>query len=164
MRVLVCIVLFVACGGGTKRPVETPGGGQNAPGGPTADPIPSTPGPACSVVAEKLAIVALSDQADAQGQMRTHVKTRCTDDKWSDEARNCFATVENDQEIEGCKDKLTAEQRAAIGGPHDHGDKKSAASSAPQPAKSAAPPKKPTSSSVAPKGGSRSGDPCEGGE
>jgi hypothetical protein len=160
MTRLALIVMLVACGGSSKRSAESPDvAGRTAP----ADPIPSTPGPACSVVAEKLSIVALSDNAEAQPQMRDHVKARCTADKWSDEARNCFATVETDQEIEGCKDKLTAEQRAAIGGPHDHGGagnatKPEPASTATKSVVPAVPEKK------KPRGGSRSGDPCEGGE
>lgn len=153
-------VLFVlgvtACGGGAPKSVTGPGvpGG----GGEVADPIPATKGPDCAVVADKLATVAHAETPDRQPEARDKLRIRCTDDKWSDEARSCFATVETDAEIDGCAKMLTDAQRGQL-------DMAS-------PDKPIGAPAPPPPAADKPKGGRgtrgatqrNSSDPCEGGE
>jgi hypothetical protein len=158
MRLLALLVFTVACGGGAK-PVAT------APP-PAPDPIPKTAGPACEVVADKLAIVVHADKPDAQAGAKAELRARCSDDKWSDEARSCFATVETDAELDGCRQHLDDAQKSALA--KVTGD--AAAPTAPAPAAAAAPadtaPAKPskkrTTRGAQPK--SDSSDPQEGGE
>jgi hypothetical protein len=150
-RILAVLLLAAACGGGSSKsttttPVETP----------TADPIPTSPGPECSVVAEKLAIVVEAEKPDAQAGARELIQARCTQDKWSDEARSCFATVENDAEVEGCKKKLTDAQRTKMGDAPE--------STANAPSGGATPAPTPAVDSTKKKGSTRSADPEEGGE
>jgi hypothetical protein len=147
-RILAVLLLAAACGGSSSKsptttPVETP----------PADPIPTSAGPECSVVADKLSIVVEAEKPDAQAGARELIVARCTQDKWSDEARSCFATVENDAEVDGCKQKLTEAQRIKMG------DEPPAAADTPAPDAKAAP-----AVGTTPKGSTRSADPEEGGE
>lgn len=95
--------LLVACGGAApKQEAKT-----------TPDPIPKTAGPGCKDVTAHLATLADRDPAQdakADGGLRGH----CESDRWSDEARSCFATASSDDEVDGCKTKLTAQQQAAF--------------------------------------------------
>lgn len=159
MRVLALLVFTVACGGGAKQVA--------APPPPAPDPIPKTAGPGCDIVADKLAIVVHADQPDAQASAKTDLRTRCTDDKWSDEARSCFATVESDAELDGCRQHLDDAQKTALA--KVAGD--AAAPTAPVPAAAPAPAeaapaakpsKKRATRGAQPKGDSS--DPQEGGE
>jgi len=157
MRLLALLLLTVACGGSSK-PASPP-----AP-----DPIPKTAGPDCAVVADKLAIVVHADKPDAQGMAKGNFKARCTDDKWSDEARSCFATVETEAEIDGCRQHLDAAQKAAFAkhappSATASAPKAEAAASMPAEAKPAEKPKaKRSTRGAQPKGDSS--DPQEGGE
>ncbi len=162
MRLLGLLVLSVAvaCGGSSKKPDTTPP--------PTPDPIPKTAGPACDVVADKLAIVIHADKPDAQAGAKAQLRTRCTDDKWNDEARSCFATVESDAELDGCKQHLDDAQKEgfakvaptpdAWGGAAGEPAAAPAAEAAPAPKPKA----KPRTRGAQPKGDSS--DPQEGGE
>ncbi len=109
MRLLASLVLCItaACGGSSKpaAPAEPV---------PAPDPIPATAGPDCKVVAERVAIVAHADKPDAQAGARAAVRSRCANGGWSDEARNCFATIETDAELDGCKAHLSDAQKAAF--------------------------------------------------
>src|SRR5688572_30545293 len=105
----VLVAVLAACGGSAPKSATGPGVGNAE----TADPIPKTKGPDCAVVADRLATVAHADAPDRQGA-RDKLRMRCTDDKWSDEARNCFATVETDAEVEGCTKLLTEPQRGQL--------------------------------------------------
>src|SRR5207244_788640 len=81
---------------------------------PTPDPIPTTAGPECKVVAEHLATVVLADKLDAQAKATAGFRARCADDKWSDEVRSCFGTAGDAGEVDGCAGKLSAAQRDAF--------------------------------------------------
>jgi hypothetical protein len=154
-RVALVLVLVVGCGGAQKPKSLAAAPNENATQ--TSEPIPMTAGPDCAIVADRLATVAHAETPDRQAEARDMLRTRCTDDKWSDDARNCFATVENDAEIEGCASKLTAAQRSALHAEH--------AAPADQPNALV-----PADKESAPRGGTRSpthrnsSDPCEGGE
>jgi hypothetical protein len=151
------LILAAACGGSPK-PAAPP---------PAPDPIPKTAAPPCDVVADKLAIVIHADKPDAQTAAVAQLRARCAQDKWSDEARSCFATVESDAELDGCKQHLDDAQKAGfakVAPAHDAWE--GAAGSAPAPAAAEAPapkPKaKPRTRGAQPKGDSS--DPQEGGE
>lgn len=161
MRLLATFVLIVAaCGGGSPKPATPP---------PAPDPIPKTAGPSCDVVADKLAIVIHADKPDAQATAKASLRSRCTDDKWSDEARSCFATVESDAEMDGCRQHLDDNQKSGLA---KVAPGSAAAGGAPAPAAAAAPaaesapapkPKaKRSTRGAQPKGDSS--DPQEGGE
>ncbi len=99
------------------------------------------------------------------------LRTRCADDKWSDEARNCFGSVETDAEVEGCAKHLTDAQRGHLhrGSPETapkdpwSGGGAPAGKSAGNPATAPAPAPAPKSGTRAPRP-RNSSDPCEGGE
>lgn len=152
MTRLVLLVAALAACGGSSKPAAKPDPGP----GVVADPIPTTPGPDCATTAEKLSIVAQADSPAQQAEFQALVQKHCTDDKWSDEARSCFATAENDAEAEGCASKLTEAQRKAIGA-------RETPSGTPAPAMSP-PPAPPATKSKTRGPAKRSSDPCEGGE
>ena len=155
MRLLALVVITVACGGGSK-PVAAPP--------PAPDPIPKTAGPACDVVGDKLASVLHADKPDAQASAKAELTARCTSDKWSDEARSCFATVESDAELDGCRQHLDEAQKSALAKLAPASAEPTPAA-APAPAVEAAPPKTPkkrATRGAQPKG--YSSDPQEGGE
>jgi hypothetical protein len=107
MRALLFSFVVAACGGGSAKPVVKPEE-------PKPDPIPMTAGPTCKAVGEQ--IVTFNDMsADLKSKAAALVETRCTDDKWTDEARSCFATATNGGEGEACaKEKLTKDQILAF--------------------------------------------------
>lgn len=156
MTRLALLVVLAACGGGAAKTATGPVGN-----GEPADPIPKTKGPDCAVVADRLATVAHADTPDRQGEARDKLRQHCTEDKWSDEARNCFATVETDEEIDGCAKLLTGAQRAQMHSGADMAPKGGAASTGSPP---------PPDTKMKTRGGTRgatqknSSDPCEGGE
>jgi hypothetical protein len=163
MRLVASVVLstLVACGGSGKPASQTPP--------PAPDPIPTTTGPACDVVADKLAIVIHAAKPDAQGAARSDLGRACSDDKWSDNARSCFATVETDDELDGCRQHLTAAQAPAFEklAPKRDAWTGEPPSAAAAPAAAAPPPpapapKKRSTRGATPKGDSA--DPQEGGE
>jgi len=161
MRLLALFVLTIAAScGGSPKPAPEP---------PTPDPIPKTAGPSCDVVADKLAIVIHADQPDAQAEAKTQLRARCTGDTWSDEARSCFATVESDAELDGCRQHLDDTQKSGLARVAS-GSAAAGGAAAPAPAAAAAPaaepPPKPkakrSTRGAQPKGDSS--DPQEGGE
>ena len=145
MRLVALVVLTVACGG-SKPPPPPP---------PAPDPIPTTAAPDCGTVADKLAIVMHADAPDAQAAAKAELRARCHDDAWSGEARSCFATVESDAELDGCRQHLTDAQKAKLA-------PAGAPAPAAAPAPEAAPKKARTTRGAQPKGDSS--DPQEGGE
>jgi hypothetical protein len=159
MRLLALLAVTVAIGcGGSPKPAASPGA---AP-----DPIPKTAAPACDVVANKLATVVRADQPDAQLQAEGNLKAGCTDDKWSDEARSCFATAATEAEVDGCRQHLDAQQQASFANyvSSSPAPVAPAAAAAPAPEAEKPAPKKAKRSTrgAQPKGDSS--DPQEGGE
>jgi hypothetical protein len=156
---LPLVLAFTACGGhkaAPTTPVAKP------------DPIPHTAGPACAAVADHMVTVVAADQPDTHAKLGEAIRTRCTTDHWSDEARSCLATMENEAEAKGCVDMLTEPQRKALGDdgaklgmtePPKPGAAESAAAPAPTP-----PARTTRGATPKPKGGAKSSDPCQGGE
>ena len=159
---LVFVVATAAGCGGSSKPAAAPP--------PAPDPIPKTAAPKCDVVADKLAIVIHADKPDAQAGSKAQLRARCSEDKWSDEARSCFATVESDAELDGCKQHLDDPQKAGfakVAPAHDAwegaaGAAPAPAAAAPAPAEAPKPKAKPRTRGAQTKGDSS--DPQEGGE
>ena len=146
---------LLACGGSPKQAAK-----------PTPDPIRETAGPSCKDVATHLATLADRDPTK-DPSADTALRTHCENDHWSDEARSCFATANADDEVDGCKTKLTAEQqsgfpaakKAAAKDTWDSGDKTDKKEDNGNAKK-----KGHTRGPVPKDQGKSSSDPCEGGE
>jgi hypothetical protein len=166
MRFLLAAVLLAsACGGSSTKQISDPGSAGAADGTTTvvADAIPATAGPPCATVAERLAQVALAERPKNQPQAIEVVRKRCADDRWSDDARNCLATIETDDELEGCRRHLSGPQQQAVERDLDAALGSPAVLPA---AKKSAPPPAPTTTPSTTRGPTRrtGADPCEGGE
>ncbi len=158
---LPSLLMIVACGGGNK---PAPKIAEVKP-----DPIPHTAGPECKVVADHMVTVVSADTPDLHAKLGAALQTRCTTDKWSDEARSCLATMENEAETEGCVKLLSDAQRKALsdegaklGMADDEGPKTLTEGAAPPPDKSPKPRATRGATKKQPKGGAS--DPCQGGE
>jgi hypothetical protein len=161
--------MAVACSGGknSTKPV-TPLPPEQKP-----DPIPKTAGPECKVVAEQLVHMLLADKPNKHAMAIPIVTKRCTEDKWSDEARSCAASAQNADEADGCVKHLTPAQKesmqnaakafeedgpdAAAGGP-------APPPAAPKPTTRGAIKKSEQSKDKGTKGKPKGADPCQGGE
>ena len=104
MRLTVLLgFLLVACGGSPKHAAPPP----------TPDPIPQAAGASCKEVAAHLATLADRDPTEDAGK-GAPIEQRCESDRWSDDARSCFATAQSQPELAGCETKLTDAQRQAF--------------------------------------------------
>lgn len=156
--------LVMACGGSPKT--------VNSPPPPKSDPIPKTAGASCKAVGEAVANHenVPPDMADMRPKIASLVETKCSEDKWSDEARSCFASAQSDAEFEACaSSKLTPEQTksieaaaSAMGGAKDVGAKDAGAKDVKTDAAATPPkPKKATRGGTVKDNGA---DPCQGGQ
>jgi len=156
MKLYVLVLSVVAACGGSQKPATVPP--------PTPDPIPQTAGPSCKDVTAHLATLADRDPTQDASANET-LRQRCTSDKWTDDARSCLATAQSDDEVNGCKTKLTDAQRSAFPAPKPAADpwaqkKDAAGGGAPggleqESARHTRAPQKKSKTG---------GDPCEGGE
>jgi len=163
MKLYVLVLSVVVACGGSQKPATAPP--------PTPDPIPQTAGPSCQDVTTHLATLADRDPTQDASANET-LRARCSTDKWSDDARSCFATAQSDEEVTGCKTKLTDAQKTAFPAPKPAADpwkqKKADAAGGDDAADDAA--EKPHDSGVRSTRGATKkkpktgGDPCEGGE
>ena len=159
----ILIVLAIGCGGSSNKPaVQEP---KPEPVG-----IQKPPAPNCIAVGDKLASIMAQEDTDAAAASikakADAVKKHCEADQWSDEARECFGTAENDVDGKGCSKFLTEAQMTAVGKDVEAADPQPTPAMAPAPEvkkEEAAPrrsrggtPKKPVPKS--------SSDPCMGGE
>lgn len=137
MRLVLAIVLVVGCGGGSKT--------ATAP----------EPPPSCAAVADGMVAMMMRDK-DAKGiedtveGFKTIIRTRCDEDAWTAEARDCLATMQTRTDAERCSTLLTDEQQAAL--VRDQKAKFGAQDDATPP-----PPPSPEPTRTR-------GDPCDGGE
>ena len=156
--IFVFVAALAAACGGSKPAAKAPE--------PKPDPIPHTAGPACKAVADHMVALAEHDVAhpEADTAFAKSVEDRCQKDKWPDDVRTCFGTINTQPETDGCMDMLPKDQRWAL-------DAKKAEPEADTSAmKAQEAPKRSTRGAVkkdAPKGAkpkSKTSDPCEGGE
>ena len=159
----ILIALVIGCGGASSKPVVQE---------PKPEPVvEKPPAPTCIAVGDKLASIMAQEDTDAAAATLTAkadaVKKHCEADQWSEEARECFGTAENDVDGKGCAKFLTEAQMTAVSKDLDATDPQPTPAMAPAPeskkADEAAPrrsrggtPKKPVPKS--------SSDPCLGGE
>jgi hypothetical protein len=160
----ILIALVIGCGGASSKPVV-----QEPKPEPVA--MQKPPAPACAAVADKLASIMAQEDPDAKADSikarADAVTKRCEADQWSEEARECFGTAENEVDGKGCSKFLTEAQMTAVGKDVEAAD--------PQPAPAMAPaPEAKKTDEAAPRrsrGGTpkkqvpkSSSDPCMGGE
>lgn len=152
------LAFLVACGGGNKPVPKTPE--------PTPDPIPKTAGPDCKAVAEHVVTVMFAEHPDDQAKAGDAIRSHCDSDKWSDEARSCLATMQNEDEGKGCAKMLTKEQHEAVMAAVDmkHHDAAMAPTAPPASAPPPPPGRTTRGAQPKPKGPAKTGDPCQGGE
>ncbi|MGN6109192.1 MAG: hypothetical protein ACTHU0_29065 [Kofleriaceae bacterium] len=91
---VVALVIASGCG---SRPPERP-----APAAPT-----------CDQAADHAAAL-LGPEDPSAGRVRDVVRARCTEDRWSAEARSCIVGTRSLAEPRQCKQRLSPEQRAAF--------------------------------------------------
>jgi hypothetical protein len=155
--IFVLVAALAAACGGAKPAAKAPE--------PKPDPIPHTAGPACKAVADHMVALAEHDVAhpEADTAFAKSVEDRCQKDKWPDDVRTCFGTINTQPEADGCMNMLPKDQRWAL-------DAKKAEPEADASAmKAEEAPKRSTRGAVkkdAPKAKpkSKTSDPCEGGE
>ena len=141
MRTVVLSLLLAACGGSSKSSTM------------------AKAGPTCSDVADSMvAMMAEGKEStkafvDAKEGFVTIIRTRCTDDAWTAEAKQCLATMKSREDAERCSTLLTEQQQANL--VRDQKAKFGAGSESPEAPPAEAP--KATKSRKA-------GDPCDGGE
>lgn len=149
------IFVVVAACGGSKPAARAPE--------PKPDPIPHTAGPACKAVADHMVTLAERDVAhpEADTALAKTIQDRCQSDKWPDDVRSCFATINTEPESDGCMNMLPKEQRWTV-------DAKAAAAPDSSAMKADEAPKRSTRGAVKKpppaKPKSKTSDPCEGGE
>ncbi|HTR49538.1 MAG TPA: hypothetical protein VMJ10_02460 [Kofleriaceae bacterium] len=158
MKLFALVLSAVAACGGSQKPAAPP---------PTPDPIPQTAGPSCKDVTVHLATLADRDPTQDASANET-LRQRCTSDKWSDDARSCLATAQSDDEVNGCKTKLTDAQRSAFPAPKAAADpwaaQKGDAAGAGAPGGAADQQQGVRRTRAPQKKAKTGGDPCEGGE
>ena len=99
MRLLLALAL-AACGGGSKSTTT-----------------PKDTGPTCAAVADSMvAMMAEGKEStkafvDAKEGFTTIIRTRCTEDAWTGEAKQCLATMKSHEDAERCSTLLTEAQQ-----------------------------------------------------
>ena len=163
MRTLVIALVLAACGGGSSKSSTM-----------------AKAGPSCGDVADSMvAMMAEGKEStkafvDAKEDFVTLIRTRCDEDAWTAEAKQCLATMKSREDAERCSTLLTEQQQQSL--VRDQKAKFGAGSEydPPEPEPAAAPPapvedeksldqKKRAVPPNAPKT-KKTGDPCDGGE
>ncbi len=146
----VLLALVVAACGGSKSSSTTP----------------KDAGPTCAAVADSMvAMMAQGKEStkafvDAKEGFTTIIRTRCTDDAWTGDAKQCLSTMKSREDAERCSTLLTDEQQQNL--VRDQKAKFGAPPEDSEPEPQAAPPP-PAEAPKASKTKKR-GDPCDGGE
>jgi outer membrane biosynthesis protein TonB len=174
----VAIVLAAACGGGSK-----------------ASTTPKATGPTCGAVADSMVAMMAEGKESTKAFVETKegfttiIRTRCEEDAWTADAKQCLAKMKSRDDAERCSTLLTETQQANL--VRDQKAKFGAEPPPPEPTPTpateptnAAPPPTPAAAKPEPKpaekakkksaprakkapmpDGTRStGDPCDGGE
>jgi hypothetical protein len=164
MRTAVIALVLAACGGSNKSAT-----------------MAKSDGPTCAAVADSMvAMMAEGKEStkafvDAKEGFVTIIRTRCTDDVWTAEAKQCLATMKSRADAERCSTLLTEtqqanlvrDQKAKFGAdpePEAQAAEPAAAPPAPLEAEKNEPPKKLRSAPAKPAKTKKAGDPCDGGE
>jgi hypothetical protein len=103
MRALL-IVLVIGCGGSSKSSSQTMPSARSSE--------PNCSGASDGMVAMMMEGKEGKGNADARAdEFRILIRTRCEDDKWSAEARQCLSEMKTRTDAEQCATKLTDEQQ-----------------------------------------------------
>ncbi|MBA3501914.1 MAG: hypothetical protein M4D80_12230 [Myxococcota bacterium] len=141
MRTALIALVLAACGGSSKSSTM------------------AKAGPTCGDVANSMvAMMAEGKEStkafvDAKEGFVTIIRTRCTDDVWTAEAKQCLATMKSRDDAERCGTLLTEQQQANL-----VRDQKAKFGAGP-PNPDAPPPEAPKAMKSR-----KAGDPCDGGE
>jgi hypothetical protein len=109
MKKIVLIALLAAAGCSKK------GSGSGAGGDCEAAMTKGTDG-LLATVKSRAPAQQVDSLTEMVGKMKTTLTTRCNEDKWSAEAIDCFTKLNSQQEMRGCEQKLTEEQRNKLRG------------------------------------------------
>jgi hypothetical protein len=145
MRTAVIALVLAACGGNGSK------SSTMAKAGPTC-------GDVANAMVGMMAEGKESTKAfvDAKEGFVTIISTRCTDDAWTAEAKQCLATMKSREDAERCSTLLTEQQQANL-----VRDQKAKFGASPE--AEAPPPPAPVEAPKATKS-RKAGDPCDGGE
>lgn len=144
MRTAVIALVLAACGGSSKSST-----------------MAKSEGPTCAVVADSMvAMMARGKEStkafvDAKEGFTTIIRTRCDEDAWTAEAKQCLSTMQTYEDAERCSTHLTEQQQQNL-----VRDQKEKYGAKPE---DAAPPPAPVEAPKAMKS-RKAGDPCDGGE
>ena len=145
MRTAVIALVLAACGGSSKSSTM------------------AKAGPSCSDVANSMvAMMAEGKEStkafvDAKEGFVTIIRTRCDEDAWTPDAKQCLATMKSREDAERCSTLLTEQQQANL--VRDQKAKFGAGSPNPDAEPAAPPPEAPKAMKSR-----KAGDPCDGGE
>ena len=150
MRSVLLALVVAACGGGSKSSTTAP----------------KDAGPTCTTVADSMvAMMAQGKEStkafvDKKEGYTTIIRTRCTEDAWTADAKQCLSTMKNREDAERCGTLLTEVQQQNL--VRDQQKQFEPPPQDPEPQTQAAPP----APAEAPKASKtkKRGDPCDGGE
>lgn len=162
MRQVLIALVLAACGGSSKSSTM------------------AKSGPSCGEVASSMvAMMAEGKEStkafvDAKEGFVTIIRTRCDEDAWTAEAKQCLATMKSREDAERCSTLLTEQQQANLvrdqkakfGAGSEPAAEAEPAVAPPPPveAEQKAEPKKLRSAPAKPAKTKKTGDPCDGGE
>jgi hypothetical protein len=114
-------------------------------------------------MAEHAATVVASQPTD-QPTVVERWQHRCEQGRWSDDARSCFATVQNEAELAGCRKLLTEGQAADLDAERRPAEAEAPKAMAAPPPAAEAPAKPASTTRGRPKPPPKAEDPDQGGE
>ena len=103
-RAMFAIVLAAACGGGSSK----------------SSTMSKADGPTCAAVADSMVAMmsegkeATKAMVDTKEDFAAIIRTRCDEDRWTAEARQCLSTMKSRADAERCSTLLTDEQQANL--------------------------------------------------
>lgn len=160
MKRWVLAVMFVVGCGGQAKPAQTP----------------IQPASRCDQVSDHVISLMTASKHAAPEDVdpyRQLLARRCNEDRWGADAQQCMLVATTLQEAGACNDKLSAEQQDKLQkegqalshrAPETEQKEDASAGGAPPPPPAARPAPVPATRAPQPKGGRKTGDPCEGGQ
>lgn len=108
MKRVIFVFAIAACGGGSKAPTTGPTG---------TGPAPVPPASQCDLTARHMtdAVFAWKEPPPTSKEtVFSTLQSHCNDDKWSQEAMDCFQKVTDEASSAPCAEKLTKEQQEKV--------------------------------------------------
>jgi hypothetical protein len=161
MRTAVLVLVLAACGGGSSKSSTM-----------------AKSGPTCEAVADSMVSMMAEGKESTKAFVDTKegfvaiISTRCTEDAWTADAKECLATMKSREDAERCSTLLTAtqqdnlvrDQKAKFGAGPEPEAEPVVDPPPPASAEQKAEPKKLRSTPAKPAKTKKTGDPCDGGE